>query len=90
MLSESMRDEIRDQINNQMSVSMLSEGMHGGWQMEHVHGSNKEEVALGMLIDGSAPDKDGPRPDIGLANENVNQVNNYLLPGEEHKNKQVV
>ena len=60
MLTESMRDEIRDQISNQMSVSMLSEGMHGGWQMEHVHGPSKEQAALGMPIDGSAPDKEGP------------------------------
>ena len=41
MLEKKIREQIMFNINDHLSLSNLSEGMKGGWDMVHVH-ANQE------------------------------------------------
>lgn len=52
-MDESVRESIKKAIDDQLSISMISDGMQGGWQMEHVHQIGNHEDAPDKGITGS-------------------------------------
>lgn len=54
-LDSSVRASIKRAIEERMSLSMIEEGMQGGWEQEHVYSSNEDSS---LLAASEAPDKD--------------------------------
>lgn len=53
-LDDKIRASIKRTIEDKMSLSMIEEGMKGGWQQEHVHSVVNDSE---LLAASSAPDK---------------------------------